>query len=80
MKGDYDQAINLLLRGISHDRFHTESYFLLGIAHKSKGDNMKALKYFEKSIKADLKFAAGFLNLAILKRELGMLGEAISIC
>lgn len=62
------------------ERLHTEAYFLAGIAYKSKGDIITANRYFEKSIKTDLGFIPGYVTLAALKRENGMLSEAISIC
>jgi len=62
------------------ERLHTEAYFLAGIAYKSKGDIITANRYFEKTFKTDLGFVPAFVTLAALKRENGMINEAISVC
>lgn len=54
-------------------------FYSLGLVAEQRGDKKAAIQFYERSIKADSKFEAGYLNLSALYANQGKFDSALSV-
>ncbi|MCX6250450.1 MAG: tetratricopeptide repeat protein [Bacteroidetes bacterium] len=80
-KKDYDTAIGLLKKGSRCKEnypaiYHT--YTNLGICSSNKGDNLKAIQYYDTAISIESRFPDPIFNRGLIHMEQGKSDEAIA--
>ncbi len=74
--GEHKKAIDVLRRGLQHERKSVEAYYNLGIAHRKLGQFPLAVTAYREAIRLDPKFAEAYRNLGNVHLDMGQPGPA----